>query len=57
MSPCINICALGADGHCTGCLRTRDEIGNWMRMTPAEQRALIDTLDERRAQRTRRMQT
>jgi uncharacterized protein len=48
MSPCISVCALMADGLCSGCLRTRDEIANWMRMTAAEQWALMRELEERR---------
>jgi len=48
MSPCISICALGVDGHCCGCLRTRDEIAGWMRMSSAQQWALIHQLKSRR---------
>ncbi|MCU0760780.1 MAG: DUF1289 domain-containing protein [Steroidobacteraceae bacterium] len=51
MSPCISICALGVDGQCSGCLRTRDEIAGWIRMTPAQQWALLRELDRRRAAR------
>jgi len=47
----MSLCALGADGYCSGCLRTRDEIAAWMGMSPAEQWALIRRLDERRAVR------
>ncbi|TFW16831.1 DUF1289 domain-containing protein [Massilia arenosa] len=28
-SPCINVCQMGEDGLCTGCLRTIDEIVAW----------------------------
>jgi predicted Fe-S protein YdhL (DUF1289 family) len=48
MSPCISVCALGSDGFCSGCLRTREEIGNWMRLTAAQQWALLAELDARR---------
>lgn len=51
MSPCISICALDATGHCAGCMRTRDEIAGWIRMTPGEQWQLLQTLEERRAAR------
>jgi predicted Fe-S protein YdhL (DUF1289 family) len=51
MSPCISVCALDAVGHCSGCLRTRDEIAGWMRMSPAQQWSLLDTLDQRRRAR------
>jgi predicted Fe-S protein YdhL (DUF1289 family) len=51
MSPCISVCALGSDGLCSGCLRTREEIGSWMRMSAAEQWALLAELDARRGAR------
>ena len=51
MSPCISICALDSSGHCAGCLRTRDEIAGWMRMSPAQQWSLLETLDQRRRAR------
>ena len=47
-SPCIKICVLDARGYCIGCLRTGDEIGRWMSMTPTEQWQLIAELGERR---------
>lgn len=28
-SPCINVCEMGHDGLCRGCMRTIDEIVNW----------------------------
>jgi predicted Fe-S protein YdhL (DUF1289 family) len=28
-SPCINVCEMGPDGLCRGCMRTIDEIVNW----------------------------
>jgi predicted Fe-S protein YdhL (DUF1289 family) len=51
MSPCISVCALDAAGHCAGCLRTREEIGGWMRMSADEQWALLATLEARRKAR------
>lgn len=51
MSPCISICALDRSGHCAGCLRTRDEIAGWIRMTPEAQWELIRELERRRAAR------
>jgi len=47
-SPCINVCSLDARGFCVGCLRTGDEIGRWMSMSPAEQWQLLSVLAERR---------
>ncbi|TLY75322.1 MAG: DUF1289 domain-containing protein [Gammaproteobacteria bacterium] len=47
-SPCINVCALDAQGWCVGCLRTGEEIGRWPSMSPAEQWRLLAELAERR---------
>jgi predicted Fe-S protein YdhL (DUF1289 family) len=47
-SPCINVCALDAQGWCVGCLRTGEEIGRWPSMSAAEQRRLLAELAERR---------
>jgi len=41
LSPCIGICQLGDDGLCVGCLRSGDEIGRWLRMSPAEREHLM----------------
>lgn len=48
-SPCIKVCALGSHGYCTGCLRTGEEIGRWMTMSPAEQWQLCAELEQRRS--------
>ena len=48
-SPCVGVCTLGDDDLCIGCLRTGDEIGRWMRMTPAEQWAVVLDLPKRTA--------
>ena len=56
MSPCISVCALDAAGHCVGCLRTRDEIAGWMRMSADEQWALLATLETRRKVRRQEKQ-
>ena len=54
MSPCISICALDVTGHCAGCLRTRDEIAGWIRMSPEAQWDLIRELERRRSARAPR---
>lgn len=47
-TPCVNICVLDdAAGICIGCGRSGDEIARWVQMTPAERRAIMDTLPER----------
>ncbi len=52
MSPCVSVCSLDIDGHCAGCLRTRDEIAGWLRMSSAQQWALIQELGQRREARS-----
>ena len=48
-SPCVKICLLHPTaGICTGCFRTRDEIGTWSRITPEERREIMATLDDRK---------
>jgi uncharacterized protein len=47
-SPCVNICQLDHRDICLGCLRTRDEIARWLRMTDSERSAVIAALGQRR---------
>lgn len=48
-SPCLGICIVDpATRQCRGCLRTVDEIAAWYEATPAEKRALLETLAARR---------
>ncbi len=51
MSPCISVCALDHSGLCSGCLRTRDEIAGWIRMSAEQQWDLLRQLEQRRAAR------
>ncbi|MES0873476.1 DUF1289 domain-containing protein [Sinimarinibacterium thermocellulolyticum] len=48
-SPCIKVCTLDARGLCTGCLRHIDEITCWGAATPAQRRAILDRIAQRRA--------
>ncbi|MDB5644119.1 MAG: hypothetical protein JWN07_3436 [Hyphomicrobiales bacterium] len=49
-SPCVNICQLDADAEtCTGCGRTRAEIGGWMFMSAEERAAVMARLAQARA--------
>lgn len=49
-SPCLGICIMDPrTRQCRGCLRTVEEIARWYEATPAEKRALIAVLAERRA--------
>lgn len=48
-SPCNSICRMDdATGYCIGCLRTIDEIRDWIIMMPAEREAVLKQLDLRR---------
>lgn len=47
-SPCILVCVVDrATGYCFGCGRTREEIGGWLTMTPAERREVMAELPAR----------
>ncbi len=48
-SPCVNVCQLNPEtGYCIGCLRTLDEIADWLEMADGEKLELLARLDERR---------
>lgn len=48
-SPCENICQMNPKtGYCIGCLRTLDEIADWLEMTDEEKLELLARLDERK---------
>jgi uncharacterized protein len=47
-SPCINVCVLDAEGACSGCGRTLDEIARWGRMSAAEQWEVVARLERLR---------
>ena len=61
-SPCILVCSIDmATGYCFGCGRTRDEIGDWLTMSPdrrsavmAELPARLETVERRPRRETRR---
>lgn len=49
LTPCRRLCRLDDTGaYCTGCGRTRAELGAWRGMTNAARQALMDTLPARR---------
>ena len=49
VSPCIGICLMDpATRTCRGCLRTIEEIAGWYTANPAEKRAILGRLQERR---------
>jgi hypothetical protein len=50
VSPCLGICLMDPNTRtCRGCQRTIEEIAGWYTATPAEKRAILTRLDERRA--------
>jgi predicted Fe-S protein YdhL (DUF1289 family) len=51
MSPCVNVCSLDEEGFCRGCMRTRNEIAGWIRMSAEQQWAVVRACDERRLAR------
>ena len=54
-SPCKKICVIHPDsGLCVGCLRTRDEIAAWPRMTPEARREVMAELAGREGKLARR---
>ena len=47
-SPCILVCSIDMKtGYCFGCGRTRDEIGDWLTMSSAERRSVMEILPAR----------
>jgi len=52
-SPCISICQIDpVTQNCMGCYRTRQEIARWPAMSADEQHNLLQTLKQRRAEKT-----
>jgi uncharacterized protein len=48
-SPCINVCRIDeASGYCEGCRRSLEEIACWSAYSPAEKRAVLARLAERK---------
>ena len=50
-SPCIGVCTLSDDDHCQGCLRTVDEILNWLAYTDQQRQEIMASLPSRRQKR------
>ncbi len=52
-SPCISICQIDpVTGNCLGCYRSRQEIARWSAMSTDEQAELLQTLKQRRSEKT-----
>lgn len=49
VSPCQQICQLDPQtGYCIGCLRTLNEIADWLEMSNEEKRAVLEKINERK---------
>ena len=52
-SPCISICQIDpVTRNCLGCYRSRQEIAEWPTMSTDEQAELLQSLKQRRAEKT-----
>jgi predicted Fe-S protein YdhL (DUF1289 family) len=48
-SPCTGICSIDDNtGYCKGCLRTLEEIANWIRYSEKERLNIVEKLRKRR---------
>jgi len=47
-SPCIKICQTDVNGLCIGCRRTKDEIGDWKKISDEEKQEILDKTSNRR---------
>ena len=48
-SPCVSVCQMDPmTGYCVGCLRTIDEIRDWIISTPDERQKILDLLPGRK---------
>ena len=48
-SPCVSVCAIDpANGYCTGCYRTLDEIAAWVELDSTQRLAVWEALTERK---------
>lgn len=48
-SPCQQVCQMHPQtGYCIGCLRTINEIADWLEMSNEEKRAVLQRIEERR---------
>ena len=48
-SPCVNVCQMHPEkNYCVGCLRTIEEIGDWLEMRDEEKREVLARIERRR---------
>ncbi|RKP49575.1 DUF1289 domain-containing protein [Pararobbsia silviterrae] len=49
-SPCIDVCSFdGKTGLCIGCLRTREEIRDWKKMTDFQRHQVLNDRNRRKS--------
>jgi predicted Fe-S protein YdhL (DUF1289 family) len=49
-SPCIGICKISkSTGLCKGCLRSKDEIKGWKKLSKSDRRDIIEAVEERKS--------
>jgi hypothetical protein len=54
-SPCVGVCVINDDtGRCAGCHRTLDEVAAWSSYSEAQRRQVIDDLQRRRREGSRK---
>lgn len=47
-SPCIGVCTMNEQtGYCAGCFRTIEEITKWWEMAPAQQKQVLEMIEQR----------
>lgn len=52
-SPCRGICQADERGFCRGCLRSRDERFNWLKLTDAQKQEVLRLCRQRLLRRLR----
>lgn len=57
LTPCIGVCTLDPAGYCDGCLRTGDEIAEWLSMSEAERLQMMDVVLPAREARLAEVET
>jgi uncharacterized protein len=49
-SPCIGVCKISkATGLCKGCLRSKEEIKGWKKLSKSERRDVLETVAQRKS--------
>lgn len=48
-SPCVNVCQMHPEtNYCVGCLRTMDEIADWLDMRNEEKFEVLERIERRK---------